>query len=135
MNALQIDANGVIVNIIVVESLLFSDGLVDAKIGGNIGDSVINGAVFPKDDAPSYVPQSVPMLNAQLVLIQNGHIAQVNSYIDAMDGVNGDIARAYWKCSTRVHRHNQIVLTMQGVLELSDSDIDELFIAADAIAV
>jgi len=48
MNAHQLDDDGVIINTIVVESLDVFPSLVDASIGGQRGDSVVNGAVIPK---------------------------------------------------------------------------------------
>jgi hypothetical protein len=49
MRAHLLDANGVITNTIVIDSLdLFPDWhLVDASIGGQIGDSIVNGIVVP----------------------------------------------------------------------------------------
>jgi len=40
--------NGLIVNTIEVDSLNVLPGLVDASIGGSIGDSIVNGVVVPK---------------------------------------------------------------------------------------
>ena len=48
MNAHQVDAHGVIVNTIVVDSLTVFPGLVDAAIGGTVGDIVRGGALIPK---------------------------------------------------------------------------------------
>lgn len=54
MNAHQLDDNGVILNTIVVDDLDVIPNLVDASIGGSIGDSIIGGTVVPKPvSAPS----------------------------------------------------------------------------------
>ena len=135
MNAHQLNEDGLIINTIVVDDINVFPGLVNASIGGSVGDSVINGVLVLKADPPVEVPQSVPMLSAKLALINGGHITLVNDTINAIPGTDGDIARAYWESSQYVHRHNPIVLMMQGVLELSEDELDDLFIAADAIKV
>lgn len=48
MNAHLLNDAGVIINTIVVDSLDVFPNLVDAEIGGVIGDSVINGVLIPK---------------------------------------------------------------------------------------
>jgi hypothetical protein len=50
MIAHQLDDVGLIVNTIVVDSLSFCPNLIDASIGGGIGDSVINGILVIKPD-------------------------------------------------------------------------------------
>ena len=47
MNAHQLDANGVILNTIVVDSLNVFPNLIDAAVGGSIGDTW-NGAAIVK---------------------------------------------------------------------------------------
>lgn len=48
MNAHQLDENGIILNTIEVASLEAFPNLVDAKIGGQRGDSVIDGIVIKR---------------------------------------------------------------------------------------
>lgn len=135
MNAHQLNEDGLIINTIVVDDINVFPRLIDASIGGSVGDSIINGVLIPKAAPPVEVPQAVPMLSAKLALINSGHITLVNDTINAIQGTDGDIARAYWESSLYVHRYNPIVLMMQGVLSLSDDELDALFIAADAIKV
>ena len=52
MNAHQLDADGVILNTIVVDSLDVFPNLVDAYIGGQIGDSIVAGALLFKPAEP-----------------------------------------------------------------------------------
>jgi hypothetical protein len=58
MNAHQLDANGVIVNTIVVESLDFMPNLIEATEGG-IGWTYANG-VFTPPPKPEVVAQLAP---------------------------------------------------------------------------
>ncbi len=48
MNAHQLDADGVIINTIVVDSLDVFPNLVDASIGGRRGDCVVDGMLIPR---------------------------------------------------------------------------------------
>lgn len=59
MNAHQLDGMGVIINTIVVNALTDFPNLVDASIGGSIGDSIINGAVVRKVPSPLAEKQTV----------------------------------------------------------------------------
>lgn len=47
MRAAQVE-NGVVKNVIEVDSLNAFPGLIDASIGGNIGDHVVDGAIIAK---------------------------------------------------------------------------------------
>lgn len=49
MRAHVLDENSVIVNTIVVADLGFMPGLIDASIGGSIGDAIKDGVVYPKN--------------------------------------------------------------------------------------
>ena len=50
MNAHQLNANSVIINTIVVSALDQFPGLIDATLGGRIGDSFIGGVIVPQVD-------------------------------------------------------------------------------------
>lgn len=69
MRAHQLDANGVIVNTIVVPALDFMPGLSDASIGGQPGDRIENSAVIaaapPMPTLPEYVAAVQTMLDAK----------------------------------------------------------------------
>lgn len=66
MNAHQLDADGVILNTIVVDSLTVFPHLVSASIGGSIGDKVVNGAVVPKPTAAPTIGQYTAAIQAML---------------------------------------------------------------------
>jgi len=57
MRAHKVDGSGLIINTIIVDSLY--GGLIDASIGGGIGDSIINGLLVP-------APMPEPEPNNQL---------------------------------------------------------------------
>lgn len=77
------DAGGVIINTVEVDSLDVIPGLVDASIGGEIGDSIANGVVVPKP-GPSMASQ-----RAELIL-------KIDGDVDAIyRAVQGDRAAEY----------------------------------------
>ena len=121
--------DGVIVNTVEVANLSFMDGLVDASIGGAIGDSISNGLVVKNTPVP-VVPQSVPMANARYELIKAGKMADVNSYFAALTGIEGDIARTAWDFEPSVNRSNPYVIAAAAAVGLNESQLDDLFIAA-----
>lgn len=75
------------------------------------------------------VPQSVPMLNAHLVLIETGRMAAVRTFLDAMAGPAGEAARAYFDKALTMRRDHPLVMAMPW----PENEKDELFIAADKL--
>lgn len=67
MDAWQLNDSDVIINRIVVDSLDVLPNLVNASIGGKIGDSVINGVLIP---APP-IPPVVNMENNAIIVTQS----------------------------------------------------------------
>jgi hypothetical protein len=90
MNAHQLDANGVILNTIVVDSLNVFPNLIDASVGGTVGDTWNGTAIVkkPRDlmaEAVAYQSQRAaeyPPVTNYLDGIVKGDTAQVQAYID-----------------------------------------------------
>lgn len=131
MRAHQLDANGVILQTIIVPALDFMPGLVDASIGGQVGDSIVDGVLLPAVPAP-VVPQRIPMLNAHLELIESGWMPQVDAFIGAMPEPNQSMARAYLAQALTMARDHPLVLAFPAAVGKSDAEVDELFIRAGA---
>ena len=108
MKAHQLDADGVIINTIVVDSLDFLPNLVDASLGGAIGDRVSGTHVVPALP-PVVAIDSVPMLNLEQILIEDGKLAAVQEIIAGMTGDEGARARAYWVRAQTARRDNYLV--------------------------
>jgi hypothetical protein len=87
-----------------------------------------------KAAAPPQTPQSVPMRNARLALYSAGRLKQVEDYIAAMDGVDGDLARIDWATALTVRRDSPLVGKLMALLDLTSAQIDALFISAAALA-
>lgn len=66
MNAHQLDAQGVILNTIVVSSLDVFPGLVDAAVGGSVGDSIINKTLVRKPPVAPTVAEYTSAIQAML---------------------------------------------------------------------
>lgn len=129
MNAHQLDANGVILNTIVVDDLMVFPNLVDATIGGSIGDTIINGVVT-KAPLVITVPESVTMRQARLALLGAGLLANVDTAINSLASPAKEQARIEWDYSSDVQRHRSLVSTLGAALGLTEAQLDALFIKA-----
>jgi hypothetical protein len=129
MNAHQLDANGIIINTIVVEALDVLPNLVSADIGGSIGDSVIDGALIPRT-APPAVPESIPKLNARLILIEAGCWDDVVAFATEQ----GPVALAFLEDAQTMRRDNALVNAWAASRGKTDK-LDGWFIAGAALNV
>ncbi|MBF6630644.1 MAG: hypothetical protein ITG01_05785 [Comamonas sp.] len=64
--------NGIVTNTIEVESLDFMPGLIDADLGGSIGDRYENGEFIKRDLAPEPPPASCTRRQGLLALLSYG---------------------------------------------------------------
>lgn len=124
--------DGLITNTIEVSALdAFPDmTLIDANIGGGIGDSIVDGVVVPKPASPVPVPQSVTMRQARLALHAAGLLSGVDAAIAAMPEPAKTAALIEWEYAGNVERNAGLVPAMAAALGMSDADIDDLFISA-----
>lgn len=122
--------DGVIANTIEVDSLDVIPGLVDASIGGSIGDSIVNGAVVPKPAPPAPVPESVSPRQIREALMDAG-------LFDAVDGAvaaSGDRKlQNWWEFATEFQRMNPHVLAMAQALGVTDAQLDGIWILAGSL--
>lgn len=79
---------------------------------------------------PALPPESVPMLNARLALIQEGHMSAVNAALSASPGVDGEKARTFFEFAQNVRRDHWVVEALRDALDLTVEQIDRLFILA-----
>lgn len=132
MKAHELDGNGLILNTIVVDSLDFLPNLVDASIGGSIGDSIIDGGLV-KVVPVVPVPASVTMRQARLALLGAGLLDDVGAAIDSLQEPTKTAARIEWDYSSEVHRNRGLVLELSAALGLTEAQLDQLFITASKI--
>lgn len=77
--------NGIVTNTIEVESLDFMPGLVDADLGGSIGDRYENGEFIKPAPEPTPVPASCSWRQGQKALLRAGKLEAAIADIDAIE--------------------------------------------------
>jgi hypothetical protein len=85
------------------------------------------------DVQPPTVPFEVQLWRIRTVLKLMQLETQIESAIDTMPEPSKTAATYIWKYGTTVERASQTVLLLQSVLQLTDEQVDDLFIQADAI--
>ena len=106
----------------------------------------VNNCIFNKDVLGSFVigdytepvsrklvPPSVTMRQARLALLKVGKLSAVNTAIANMTGAAGEAARIEWDFSNEVQRNQPLVAALSQVLEMSDTQLDDLFIMASEL--
>lgn len=106
--------------------LEFSDDMTSEQI------SAINAVFVAHKAAPvvSSVPQSVTMRQARLALLAAGKLSAVNTAISAMTGATGEAAKIEWEYSGEVRRDKALLQALAVVLNLNNTQLDELFVTA-----
>lgn len=122
--------NGVIINTIEVTGLDFMPNLIDASSGGKIGDSYENG-VFNSPEIVPTVPNSVTSVQALTALHNAGLLPTVEA---AMNDPSTDQAAVIaYKRATNFRRQSPFINALAPALGLTESQINDLFIAAAQI--
>lgn len=75
------------------------------------------------------IPDVVSMSQARLALLQAGLLTSVNVAVAQA----GEAAKIKWEYSKEVRRDDPLFAVLSKELELSDSQLDELFIAASRL--
>jgi hypothetical protein len=122
---------GAVVNTIEVESLDFIPGLIDASLGGSIGD-LWDGQTFTKPAPVVVVPQVVTARQGMAELIDRDLVATVQGVLDAIPGKEGELARNDFNKAQEWERNWPLIIQLQPVLNWSDAFVDEMFISAKA---
>ena len=121
--------NGIVTNTIEVESLNTLPNLLDASLGGEIGDLYSNGAFTKPPVPPEPVPSEVSNAQAREALIRSGiSIASVNSALAAIpDPVEREVAVTQWEYRATIRRDADLVVSMSGAMNLTPAQVDDLF--------
>ena len=75
------------------------------------------------------IPDHITMRQARLVLLGIGKLAVVDAAINSLPEPHKSGAKITWEYSTEVQRKNGLVSQLASALGLTESQIDELFIA------
>jgi hypothetical protein len=84
---------------------------------------------------PPRVPREIANWRAKAVLSAMGKLAAVEAAIQSMPEPERTIVSLAWSGDAKLARKGKTVTGMAAVLGLSDDAVDELFIAADQIAI
>lgn len=79
------------------------------------------------------VPQSVTPRQARLVLLKLGKLDQVDAFIANLPDIQKAAAKIEWEYSLTYSRTSPLVLLLGQALLLSETDLDDLFIAASEL--
>lgn len=91
---------------------------------------------LPPDDAGHGLPRladSIPMLNLQLVLIEDGKLDEAEEAIAALTGSDGQRARAYWSRAMTARLDNDLVQSLWPLLYASQDDFLDAWSRASAM--
>lgn len=125
MRAAQI-ANGVVVNVIVVDAIEDLPDLVMISDEYGIGDLYADG-VFSKPVESIPVPASVTRRQMKLALLQQDLLSTVEAAVEA----SSDMAlKINWFDALDFNRDHPFVLQMAGLLGKTDAEVDEMFVLA-----
>ena len=79
------------------------------------------------------VPQEIPLWRIRVVLSLDGKETLIDEAIAQLPEPQKTAADYVWKYGTVIERYSQTVLFIQQVLELTDKQVDDFFIAANEI--
>lgn len=79
------------------------------------------------------IPTKVTMKQARLALLQKGLLATVESTINTLPEPDKTAARIEWDYSSEVERNTHLCVTLADLLNLTNSDLDDLFILAASL--
>jgi hypothetical protein len=125
--------NGTVINI--AEStpeFAASQGWINIT-GATIGGTWDGTTFVPPPVLPPVVPKSISMSQARSVLISTNNLSTVITALNAMTGTEGELARSEFEYAQTVDRYRALTLQMQAVLNLTDEQMDDLFIRATAL--
>lgn len=93
-------------------------------------DGVVANEVVPADPP---APESVPMLNLQLILIEDGKLATVQAILDSMAGAEGAKAQAYWSKALTARRDNYLVAQLWPAIGYDEAGFHAAWLRAAAL--
>lgn len=82
---------------------------------------------------PPPVPAVVSMRQARLALLGAGLLSQVGNVIDGLEEPGRSAARIEWEYATELRRGHPLVAALGNALELTEQQVDDLFLAASEI--
>jgi hypothetical protein len=122
--------NGVVTNVILATPEFAAEvGAIACAEDVGIGH-LFDGTDFTVAPPVVVVPQAVTMRQARLALLGAGLLSQVTTAIDALPEPAKSAALIEWEYSNEVLRHNGFVSQLAVGLNLTEAQLDSLFITA-----
>lgn len=84
---------------------------------------------------PPRIPREIPNWRAKVILAQMGLLSTVETAIESLSEPERTVARLAWNGDAKLARRGKTVLGLASALGLSSDQIDNLFIAAEALEV
>lgn len=88
---------------------------------------------YPPEDLPVEVPKRVSMRQARHALNAAGLLSQVETFLNMLPEAEQTAAKIEWEYSTTLDRDNPVVLQLIPLLELTEQQVDQLFINAASL--
>ena len=111
-----------------------ADDVPEGKVSTGRTVDRVNGVVtfvHVLEDLPApVVPVSISMRQARLALLQAGLLSAVEAAINDLTEPDKSAARIEWEYATEMRRDHALIAALAVEMQLSDQQIDELFIAA-----
>jgi len=79
------------------------------------------------------IPKVVTMRQARLALLQAGLLSNIQAAIDSLASPAKEAAQIEWEYSQEVHRDKALVQMLAPVLNLSNAELDNLFLNASTL--
>lgn len=95
--------------------------------------AMIDGAEMPA--RPPRIPREIPNWRAKVILAGMGLLPTVNAAIEALPEPDRTVASLAWAGDAKLARRGKTVLGLAGALGLTSDQVDQLFIAAEALEV
>lgn len=130
--------NGIVTNTIEVESLDFMPGLVDADLGGSIGDRYENGEFIKPAPEPEPAPESCTPAQGLVALFAVKGITEddvLAAIGQIADPVQQYTARIGLQRATTWERTSPTMQAMAALLGLTEQDLDDLYTLAVTVVV
>lgn len=90
----------------------------------------VNNSIFPPHNPG--IPTVVTMRQMRQAVFINGLTASVEAAIDSLSEPNKTVARIQWEYAQEVERFNAFIDILQGMLSLTDTQVDDLFVLASS---
>jgi hypothetical protein len=81
------------------------------------------------------VPEEVQLWRVRTILRLMNLETTIASALDSLEEPTKTAAKTIWEFGTTIERESQTVLFLQSALQMTDEQVDEIFIQAQAIAI